>query len=197
MACRDHTRKGLAIYDRDRHDQHKHLYGGHDPGVCGLIHLGLAEWLLGFPDQALARVRHALELAHDLSHSPTLSLALSIHSYVHRFRGEVADAQALSEAQIELCEKQGVFPQHAAFGRIGRGWAIAIAGDPERGLVEMRTGLDQLGRTRVLFRQAYHLAMFAEACALAGRVEEGRQAVKRALESPERWWEAETQPYLW
>jgi predicted ATPase len=191
VACCAHTRQGLALYDPEQHSEHKFLYGGHDAGVCGLTHRGVAEWLLGVPDQALEHAREALSLARSLGHGPSLLIALNSNAYQHRCRGELAAARERSEEQVRLCVEQEMAPQHAAWGRIGRGWAMALAGDLESGLAGMREGLDQLEAMKMQFRRAHHLALFAEVCALTNRVDEGRLALAAALESAERWWEPE------
>jgi len=196
VTCRGHTEQGLALYDRDRHIEHKFLYGGHDPGVCGLIHRALAEWLLGFPDQALESVRQALDLASSLDHGPTLAIALSTNSHVHRCRGETAIAGRCSEELIRLCCEQGIFPQFQAYGRTGLGWAMARAGDLDGAIVEMRGGLEQAQATGVQLRRAYHLALFAEVCVRAGLTDEAREVLAAALRSAERWWEPEVHRLL-
>jgi hypothetical protein len=106
-----------------------------------LVHLGLVEWLLGLPNQALDHVREAVSLARSLEHGPSLAIALNHNSNVHRFRGEAAAARELSNEQVRLCVEQGIFPQHVAWGRIGQGWALARTGDVEAGLIAMREGL--------------------------------------------------------
>jgi predicted ATPase len=191
VACRVHTEQGLALYDPDRHVEHKFLYGGHDPGVCALVHRGIAAWLFGFPDEALERLGEALNRARDLGHGPTLLVSLNLGAYVHRFRGEISQAKQRSEEQIRLCAEQRISPQHAAWGRIGRGWAMAASGDLDGGVAEMRGGLQQAEATGVQLRRAYHLALYAEVCIRVGLTEEARRALATALESAERWWEPE------
>ena len=156
-----------------------------------MAHLGLFEWLLGLPNQALDHVREAVSLARSLEHGPSLAIALNLNSCVHRCRGEAAAARELSDEQVRLCVEQGIFPQHVAWGRIGQGWALARTGDVEAGLIAMREGLRGIEETKVQLRRAYHMAMFAEACIQAGRFDEGRRALTDALDSPERWWEPE------
>jgi class 3 adenylate cyclase/tetratricopeptide (TPR) repeat protein len=168
-ACRHHAERGLALYDPVRHVAHKFQYGSHDPGVCGLAHLGLVEWLLGFPDEAVGHAREAVSLARNLEHGPSLAIALNFNSDVYRFRGEVAAARELSDEQIRLCVEQGIFPQHVAWGRIGQGWALARTGDVEAALVAMREGLRGIEETRLRRLRAYNMAMFAEACIQASR----------------------------
>ena len=41
---------GLHLYDRERHRQHRHIYGGQDPGVCACGTGANAAWLTGFSD---------------------------------------------------------------------------------------------------------------------------------------------------
>jgi len=40
-AARAHLEQGRALYDPQQHHAHARLYGGHDPGVCGLSHAAL------------------------------------------------------------------------------------------------------------------------------------------------------------
>jgi predicted ATPase len=155
------------------------------------MHRGIAEWLLGFPDQALEHAREALSLARALGHGPSLSMALNSNAFQHRCRGELAVARERSEEQVRLCVEQEMAPQLAAWGEIGRGWVMAQAGDLESGLAGMREALDQLEAMKIQFRRAHHLALFAEVCALTNRVDEGRLALVAALGSAERWWEPE------
>ena len=72
--AQDHYQQGIAIYDPQQHAQHASLYGGHDPGVCGLRHASQMLWLLGYPDQALQRSKDALALAQKLSQPSTCLL---------------------------------------------------------------------------------------------------------------------------
>src|SRR5262249_8426354 len=62
-AAREHSEAGLRLYDPERHRSHRLLYGGHDPGACAGYLGAQANWLLGYPDKALALASEALELA--------------------------------------------------------------------------------------------------------------------------------------
>jgi tetratricopeptide (TPR) repeat protein len=68
-----HLAQGIALYDPQ---QHYPLYAGTDPGVLCLSYAAMVLWPLGYPDQALQRSRDALALAHQLSHSFSLTQAL-------------------------------------------------------------------------------------------------------------------------
>jgi class 3 adenylate cyclase len=56
----EHCQLGVRLYDPEKHRPHALLYGGHDPGVCARTFLATVEWLLGFPDAALASINSAV-----------------------------------------------------------------------------------------------------------------------------------------
>jgi predicted ATPase len=190
-ACRKHLEEGLCLYDPERHRAHKYLFGGHDPGVCGLSHLAMTEWLLGFPDQARDHAEHGSRLARSLGHAPSRLIALAMGAYVRRFRGELDRALDLIEEGLQVAIEHGVAPQQEAYARIGQGWARAMTGEVERGLCEIRDGLDRLEEISVQLRRPYQLALLAEVCLVAGRVEEGLRALEAAARHSERWWDPE------
>jgi len=66
-AAREHCKVGRRLYDPERHRSHRLLYGGHDPGVCAGSIGALAEWVLGYPDNALAISSKSLALAERIA----------------------------------------------------------------------------------------------------------------------------------
>jgi hypothetical protein len=80
--AREHVDAGRRLYDPEKHASHRHLYGGHDPGVCAGYVGAQAEWLLGYPEQALASVNASLALAESIAHPFTLNVALTLGSVV-------------------------------------------------------------------------------------------------------------------
>ncbi|MEO8315988.1 MAG: adenylate/guanylate cyclase domain-containing protein, partial [Pseudomonadota bacterium] len=73
-AARAHFEESIAHDTQDlRRDP---LFrAGQDPGVACRAYVAWTHWLLGYPEQALARVHEALKLAHDLSHAFSLAYA--------------------------------------------------------------------------------------------------------------------------
>src|SRR5260370_33404975 len=65
-------------------------YGGHDAGVCGYNFAAWSEWLLGYPDKAVASSSDGRHLAERLAHPLTLNHAAVYQSALHLFRGEMA-----------------------------------------------------------------------------------------------------------
>jgi len=77
-SARAHLEQGRALYDPQQHHAHARLYGGHDPGVCGLSCAALSLWILGYPDQALQSMREALTLAQTLAPPPVWPLPWTV-----------------------------------------------------------------------------------------------------------------------
>ena len=137
--------QGIALYDAQRHRAHAFLYG-QDPGAGCLSYAAQALWILGYPDQALQRSQASLTLAHGLSHPFSLAHTLLFVVTVHAWRREWDVAQAHAEALIALATEQG-FAQYVARGTYLRGWALAMQGQAEEGIAQLRQGLDALWAT--------------------------------------------------
>jgi predicted ATPase len=187
--AQDHYQRGIAIYDPQQHAHHASLYGGHDPGVCGLRHAAQMLWLLGYPDQALQRSKDALALAQKLSQPSTLSFALYASAWVHQHRGEREAVQERVERTVSLATEQGL-GRWVVQGRILHGWLLAEQGKGREGILQMRQGSASTIRER-----PHCVALLAEACRKEGQTEEGVAMVIEELvrvhETGERYYEAE------
>jgi class 3 adenylate cyclase/predicted ATPase/ribosomal protein L40E len=187
--AQDHYQQGIAIYDPQQHARHASLYGGHDPGVCGLRHASQMLWLLGYPDQALQKSTDALALAQKLSQPSSLSFALYFSAWVHQHRGERQAVQERIEATITLANEQG-FPRWVVQGAILKGWLLAEQGEGREGILQLRQ------QKAVTMRERPHdAALLADAYRKEGQVNEALTVVIEELDrthiSGERYYEAE------
>jgi predicted ATPase/class 3 adenylate cyclase len=187
--AQDHYQQGMAIYDPQQHAQHASLYGGHDPGVCGLRHASQMLWLLGYPDQALQRSNDALALAQKLSQPSSLCFALYFSAWVQQHRGKRQAVQEHIEQTITLATEQG-FTRWLAQGSILKGWLLVEEGKGREGILQMRTG----GAVQVRER-SHCAALLAEAQRKERQIKEGLKVVIEELERTdiigERYYEAE------
>ena len=194
-ACWRHAEQGIALYDGGRHHDHKFRYGGHDPGACCRYNGAVALWQLGYPQRAAQVVGDAVALAEELAHPVTLAVTLMFACFVHQHRREASLVQDLARRTIALCAEQGLVQHILATGAIMQGWANAVRGAAGDSTREMRQGLDALQATSVDVRRPYYLALFAEACARDGELDQGLRAIAAALDlverTGERRWEAE------
>src|SRR5262249_4358111 len=92
VATREQMERGVALYDPKRDGGHSYVYG-QDPGVSCLAFGAIALWLLGYPDQALARSREAVALSEELRQPCSLAMALHFAAVVRQYRREPAAVQ--------------------------------------------------------------------------------------------------------
>ena len=192
--ARVHLEQGIALYDFQQHRALAFLYGT-DPAVICLSYAAWALWVLGYPDQAHRRSAEALTLAQELSHSPTLAVALAWVTFLHQSCWEVSLAQERAEALMRLAAEQG-FQFWLAVGTARRDWALIQQGRQNaEEMAQLRQRLAAYCATGSEPERAYWLALLAEAYGTAGQAEEGlgllREALVVAETSGEHYWEAE------
>jgi predicted ATPase len=99
-----------------------------------------------------------------------------------------------AEAAVVLSTEQG-FPLWAAMGTTLRGWALAMQGQGEEGMTQLREGIAAHRATGSVQHVSYYYTMLADISARLGHTEDGLQALAEAhtlMEQQEaRWWEAE------
>jgi class 3 adenylate cyclase len=87
-AAREHCGEGRRLYNPERHQHHRLLYGGHDPGVCAGYIGAQVNWLLGYPERGLAIGNESLVLAERIAHPFSLESARVFNAMLHLDRGE-------------------------------------------------------------------------------------------------------------
>jgi class 3 adenylate cyclase/predicted ATPase len=187
-----HMVQSIALYDLQQHRSYAFLYG-EDAGVVCRSHDAWALWLLGYPDQALARSHEAVTLAQQSAHLFSLGFALNFAAVFHEFRREVRFTQERAEAAISLSKEQR-FAQWMAHGAILRGWALAQQGQAQEGIEQINQSLRAFRATGAEIQRPQFLALLAEAYGTIGEPEAGLSALAEALAlvdtTGERWYEA-------
>jgi predicted ATPase len=191
--ARQHLEEGIALYTPDQHRSPVFRIG-QDPGVSCRAYAAMTLWLLGYPEQALAHVHGGLALAHALSHPYSLAFAHFWVAWVSQVRRDVLAVREHAEAAVALSSAQG-FPLWAATGTTLRGWALAMQGQGEAGLAQVRQGTAAWRATGAALFVSCFCTMLAEVCDHLGHTEDGLQALVEAYtlmeQHEERWWEAE------
>ena len=99
-----------------------------------------------------------------------------------------------AEAAVALATEQG-FPLWAARGTSLRGWALAMQGQGEAGMAQVRQGIAACRATGAALPVPYLCTLLADVCDHLGHTEDGLQALAEAHalveQQEERWWEAE------
>ncbi|MBU3739551.1 MAG: hypothetical protein FGM55_11430 [Rhodoferax sp.] len=166
-----------------------------DPAVMSLSYSALAQWTLGFPDDALARARKALALAHRLKHPFSLGEAQGMAAMLHVYRREPLETLEHAQQAIHVCESSG-FKVWLAHARILRGWAVAQLGNPQAGLAEMIQGYAQWTQTGAVVTCASYLALQAEVQLLCRDPAGAEVLLVRALDIADRHGERYFEPEL-
>jgi predicted ATPase len=139
VGAREHTTRGLSLYDRQQHGMLAFRFG-HDPGVAHGLYRGWTLWLLGHGDEGLAASQAALRLAQDLKHPVSIAFALCYLGIVEAHRGDYAGARDHADQAAVLSAEHGL-ALWAAMSGIIRGWALTGLGHGSEGIAFLRDGV--------------------------------------------------------
>ena len=78
-------------------------------------------------------------MAQTLAHPHSLAVAEYFATHLHNRRREAAVVQAQADALLALATAQE-FPLHVGYGTCWRGWALAMQGQLEEGIAQLRHG---------------------------------------------------------
>jgi predicted ATPase len=192
-AARQHLEEAIARYTPDQRRAPMYRIGI-DPGVGCQIYTAMTLWLLGYSTQALVYLREALALALELSHPFSRTFAQCWGAFIAQLRRDVPAVYEQAEATLALSTAQG-FPQWTAMGTSLRGWALAMQGQGEEGLAQVRQGITTWWATGAALNVPYLCTIRAEVADHLGHTADAFQTLAEAQalveQHEERWWEAE------
>ena len=162
-----HIEQGLALYDREQHHELVNTYGGWEPGAYCLSLSAQAQWFLGYPDQAAQSSRKALVLVRELAQPYTLVSALNYAIMQHVRYRELSAVQALAEELIDLSKRHD-FSVRLPIGKMYLGWALTLQGDSDKGLMQMREGVDEYAASGTLLALPIWHHLLADAYLICG-----------------------------
>lgn len=172
-----HADQGLALCTPDTHSLPLARFG-ENPAVSYHDWAALALWFMGYPDTALARARHALDMAQERVYS--LATAQVHLAFVHQHRGETAPTREWAEKAITVGTEQG-FPFRVAQATIVRGWALVAEGQVDEGLEELKKGLAAYDDSGACMDRPYYLGLLADVHRMRGASAEGLEVVAEAV----------------
>ena len=170
-AAQIHLEQGIALIDPEA-QRALEFHQGAAPGVRCLFDAALTLWYLGYPAQAVRRSLEALALAQKLAHPLSLAQAQHFAAFLHHHRREALVVQRQAESLLLLATAQG-FPLYVGHGTCWLGWALAILGQGEAGLAQIRQGMEAVLATGQTLTRPLYLILLAEAAGYAGEIEEG------------------------
>jgi len=179
-AAGEHLAAAISIYDPEHDEPLGFLYGGVDSGVAFLSYMAWVQWHLGYADRALKRANETFALAQKLSHHISSAWAEYFVGVLWQYRGDPRVTQELAENSFALSAEQH-FTLFLAFANGLRGWATAAQGRDAEGITRIQESLNLLRTIGAELARPYTLALLAEACLAAGRLDDGLSALEEAF----------------
>ncbi|MCI0389146.1 MAG: AAA family ATPase [Acidobacteria bacterium] len=178
-AAMEHFEQGLALYNPRQRHYHisDHRF---DPEAALRCAGAWAQWFLGYPDQALNKIREALSLAEDSRHPENLCLTIFYATFLHQLRREAQRTLELAEALIAQAGEYGL----AAWSAIGtslRGWALVESGRMSEGIAQIRHSFIAHGEAGSEVARLHFRSLLAEALMKDEQVEEALALVDETL----------------
>jgi adenylate cyclase len=136
-------------------------------------------WFLGYPDRA----RERMNIATAIAQSGLKTMLADMHgyaAYIFELRREPDQMRARAEARLALSTESG-YAAGRALSEIYLGWADALAGDLDGGIVRMRQHLSELRAAGFEVAAAYHLALIATALGKAGQFDEALRTMEESF----------------
>ena len=165
-------------------------HSGHDTGTLIRGHLTLAQWILGFPEQARHTSREGLEIARRVAHPSSLAQMLGMVVVARVLAREGDAAEALAVEARDVSERHGLPAYHGFAGIVAGAWSDGAegAGLTPEGLVALHRNAGTFFTALALGRLALALCASGDAgAALASAAE----AVRVARANGELCWEGE------
>ena len=189
----DHLERTIGFYDQRNYRSQLFPLG---TGVGVMIQSATARvlWILGYTDRAREMVRTAFVLAEKVRHPMSLPATLSYKVTIVACCGDEHGTQTAAEELISFSNEHGL-PHYSSVGTIWRGWALAMQGQYEEGLAQLRDGMARYRAIGSEVGRTLYLALLAEALREAGQPGEGLNILAEALAvaklTGERFYEAE------
>ena len=183
----------LGLYKAPRHGPMALVFS-HDFKATAEVYLGLVRVLRGDIDGGLGHARDALAYAEGLRHPHTLCYVLPFVAGAYLIAGSAEEAFPVADRAVALSTEYG-FPEWGAGGTFLRGWARVELGEIERGIADIRLGMEGSEATGNLAWLQYARFLLALALAKADRRGEATDLADRVLveigAATGRWFEAE------
>jgi hypothetical protein len=164
------------------------------PRQSALTYLGFTLCLLGYPDQALARIHDGMAFADGLAHPFSRAYGRFYAAMLHHLRGEWTLAGERADQVIAVATEHG-FPHWATLGSIVQAAARACLSPSPPAIEQVERGVASLAKTGADLARPRYLGLLAEAHLHLGQTEAGLRAADAALvaaaRSDERYFEAE------
>jgi class 3 adenylate cyclase/predicted ATPase len=190
---RVHLDRAFSLYDPAEHRPLATRFG-QDVGAATLCWRSIACWLLGYPQNALIDIEHALKIAREIGHSATLLYLLNFSTWPHIQCGNYVEANALLDEFTALKDETGSLFWEA-WGMVQRGCVLALTGKASDAVQTITSGVAAMRSTAATMWMPLWLSYLTRANAEIGQFDAARRCIGEAMTvvetTKETWYAAE------
>jgi predicted ATPase len=179
VEARSHYDQVIRRYDPDEYRPLATRFG-QDIGVASLSYRSLAQWLLGYPQAALADADRALEDARAFGHAATLMYALAVTPFTLIHCGGYAEARAQLDEVIALADRKGAV-QWKAVGMMHQGWLLGLCGNAPAAVHTINLAVVAYRSTGATLLTPWYLSNLAKAHADLGQFDDAWRCIDEAM----------------
>jgi predicted ATPase len=180
----EHSRRCLELYNPDQHLAGIAAYNQNPGIVCGYLD-ALADWVLGYPAQAVLAMDRTLAHARELQHPHSIGIVLLFSAQLAQLRREPESARALADEALKVSLESGA-PAMALWCLLPRGWARAQQGDVVARIDDIRESIDRGRAFRMGAVWPWYLALLADTYGALGQIDEGLSTLDEAQDWVQR-----------
>ena len=190
---RTHLDRALTLYDPAEHRSLAARFG-QDIRVASLFYRGLALWMLGFPEAAVAESDEAIKGARELDQAATLMITLAFTALTYIWCGNYPPANELIGELLALAEEKGSVNFKAA-AKCFEGSILALTGRIAEAIPTITTAIAAWQATKAKLLVPTYLSYLARAHAELGQFDDAWHSIGDALTAieatKETWYAAE------
>jgi predicted ATPase len=190
---REHYNHAFALYDPAKHRPLATRFG-QDVGVSIFVYRALAQWMLGYPETALADADHALEDARQDGHAGTLMYAQFHTSLTNVLCAKYAAANTQSNEVVRLADEKGA-ALWKALATMQKGSVFALSEKVSEGIQMITPGITAYLSTGSRVYLPIFWSHLSSAYAQLGQFDDAWRCIGEAMTAveitKERWYEAE------
>jgi class 3 adenylate cyclase/predicted ATPase len=190
---REHFDHAFALYDPAKHRPLTTRFG-QDVRVSVLVYRALAQWMLGYPEAALADADHAVEDARESGQAGTLMYAQFHTSLTNVLCAKYAEANTQSKDVVLLAHEKGA-ALWKALATMQEGCVLALSGKASEAIQVINSGIAAYRSTGSRVYLPIFWSHLSRAYADLGQFDEAWCCIGEAMAAvettKERWYEAE------
>jgi predicted ATPase len=154
--------------------------------ISALSYLAWVLWSLGYPAQATAAAKQAVQRARDTGHVPLIAFVSFVDAFLAAaFSADRDRREARFDEVVTYCAKHGV-KTYELWTRFCQGIVAARLGDTERGIAVMRSTMEELEAINAEILRPLHLGHLAAALASLGQVDLGIALIDEGISKLEK-----------